>query len=223
MAEKKRRPMTRPIVTFEPVVQVGGLSPASSIPGEEVRSNFVTSRAEAVPSDTDPCKAPEGVRWVWARSRRRGPAPDPLAVGKWLIYVTCAQVSYCWGRVREATEEGTLGIGAKVSTDWGKAHDPAGYGPGGSPGWAAHVICTYTADWRNRDDVARVGRCLGEIDAVRKQRLTYKPDALTYAGMYSGNAPGEVAIYSMPPPYRELHEYAENLGVVRSLIEGMQG
>lgn len=216
--------MTAPIVEveFESGVRIGRVVSASFIPGEEVRSHFVTSRVGGVASDTEPCKAPEGFRWVWARSRRRSADPDPLAVGKWLIYVTCAQVSYCWGRVREATEEGALGIGAKVSTDWGKARDPAGYGPEGSPGWADHVICIYTADWRDRDDVARVGRGLGEIDAVRKQRLTYKPDAFSWAGMYSGNAPGEVAIYGMRPPYSELHEYAENLGKLRRLIEDAQ-
>jgi hypothetical protein len=191
---------------------------ASFVPGEELRSHFVVAREAAVPSDTEPCAAPEGVRWVWARSRRRSADRDPLAVGKWLIRVTCRQASYCWGRVRAATEEGTLGIGAKVSTDWGKARDPAGHGRGGSPGWPDHVICIYTADWRDRDEVARVGRRLGEIDAARKQGLMYKPDAFTYAGMYSRNAPGEIAIYSMPPPYTELYEHAENLAMLRTLL-----
>lgn len=188
--------------------------------GTELWSNFVppilTDRRPR--SDTDPCRAPEHCFWIRAYSPEAHPA-DPLTVGKWLIRVGCANVAYCWRRVREATEDGRLGVGAKVSTD---QHVAAG-------GWGKHIICIYTADFRDRDDVARVGRRLAEIDAVRTQTLTYKPDVFTYAGRYAPNSPGEVAIYKMPPPYDRLNEYRENLEQAmailspRKTVEALEG
>lgn len=176
-----------------------------------------------MPSSTDPCAAPEGVHWVWAMNPGQPKEPDLLLIGKWLIYVACRHVGYCWHRVREATEEGTLGIGAKASTDWGKAHDLAGIVAEGTAGWRDHVICVYTVDWRNRGDVARVGSRLAEIDAVRTQTLHYKPDALTYGGTWAGNAPGEIAIYSMRKPYQQLLEDPDKLAAVHEIVQFRAG
>jgi len=163
---------------------------------ESIRSHFEPRQTTDLPSTTEPCAAPEGHYWVRAYS------PDPttidqLLVGKWMIRIQCAYVSYCWDKVRTATESGTLGIGAKVSTDWGDANDPSGP-------WNTHVICIYTQDWRERDDVLRVARVLHEVDAVRRLVLRYKPDIETYAGRYAGNAPGEVALYECRKPYESI-------------------
>ncbi len=142
------------------------------------------------------------------------PDLDPMSVGKWLIYISCAHVAYCWSRVREATEAGTLGVSAKISTDWGKAHDLVGMISEGLGGWRDHVVCIYTADWRDREDVARVGTRLAEIDAVRTQTLLYKPDAFTYGGTWAGSNPGQVAIYSMKKPYSALVDHPEALAAL---------
>jgi hypothetical protein len=184
-------------------------------PGDEGRSHFVAGTEPSAPSTTDPCAAPKGVHWVWAASTNQPDDIDPLLVGKWLIYLSCTHVGYCWPRVRDATEEGTLGIAAKVSTDWGKGHDLVGMIAEGIGGWRDHVICIYTLDWQNREDVARVGSRLAEIDAVRTQTLHYKPDAFTYSGTWAGNAPGEVAIYSMKKPYQMLVEHTDALAALR--------
>jgi hypothetical protein len=184
-------------------------------PGEEGRSHFVSGNAEPLaPSTTDPCAAPPRTHWVHAFSPSERKS-DPLLVGKWLIYISCQHVVYCWSRVRDATEGATLGVSAKISTDWGKAHDPAGMSAEGLGGWRDHVICVYTADWRDRDDVARVGSRLAEIDAVRTQSLRYKPDIFTYEGRWAGISPGEVAIYSMKPPYDDLLENSAALAALR--------
>jgi hypothetical protein len=139
---------------------------------------------------------------------------DPMRIGKWLIYLSCQHVGYCWPLVREATEEGTLGVSAKISTDWGKAHDLVGMISEGLGGWRDHVICIYTADWRNREDVARVGSRLAEIDAVRTQTLQYKPDAFTYGGKWHGSDPGRVAIFTMKKPYQELTDHPDALAAL---------
>jgi len=67
-----------------------------------------------------------------------------------------------------------------------------------------------------------VGRQLAKIDAVRKQRINYKPDAFTRAGEYAWKSPGEVAIFAMAPPYKELHEYTESLQKLATLIDAMR-
>lgn len=186
-------------------------------PGEEGRSHFVFTGAEPlVPSTTDPCAAPKGTHWVHAINPERAHDIDPMRVGKWLIYISCRHVDYCWSRVRQATEAGALGISAKISTDWGKAHDLVGMISEGLGGWRDHVVCIYTADWRNREDVARVGSRLAEVDAVRTQTLLYKPDAFTYEGIWAGSNPGQVAIYSMKKPYKELLEHPDALAALES-------
>lgn len=184
-------------------------------PGEEGRSHFMLAGAEPpVPSTTDPCAAPKGTHWVHAFNPNRPDDIDPMRVGKWLIYISCRHVDYCWSRVRDATEAGTLGISAKISTDWGKGHDLVGMISEGLGGWRDHVVCVYTADWQDRADVARVGRRLAEVDAVRTQTLLYKPDAFTYEGIWAGSRPGHVAIYSMKKPYEVLIEHPDALAAV---------
>lgn len=185
-------------------------------PGEEGRSHFVLATEEPlVPSTTHPCKAPNGTHWVHAINPDRAREIDPMLVGKWLTYLSCKHVGYCWPLVRDATEAGALGIAAKISTDWGKSHDLAGMISEGLGSWRDHVICIYTADWRDRSDVARVGTRLAKIDAVRTQTLRYKPDAFTYGGTWYGNAPGDVAIYSMKKSYETLEEHTEALAALK--------
>lgn len=191
------------------------MTQAQAAPGEEGRSHFVPTDAEPlVPSTTDPCAAPEGVHWVHAISPTVSRDLDPMLVGKWLIYISCAHVDYCWSRVRQATEAGTLGVSAKISTDWGKAHDLVGMISEGLGGWRNHVVCVYTADWRNREDVTRVGSRLAAVDAVRTQTLLYKPDAFTRGGTWAGSSPGQVAIYSMKKPYEELLAHPDALAAL---------
>jgi hypothetical protein len=194
-----------------------GMSRTGLRPGEEGRSHFMPPTAEAlVPSTADPCRAPSGIHWIHAFAPGDLTEIDPMLAGKWLIRVGCKPVRYCWEVVRDATEAGTLGISAKVSTDWHRSHDEAGIKAEGQGGWRDHAICIYTADWRDRAEVARVGSRLAEIDAVRKQTLRYKPDAFTYEGIWQGKAPGDVAIYSMSPPYEALEDHPSALGVLRS-------
>jgi len=182
---------------------------------DEMRSNFVEPSSTDLPSDTPPCTAPDGYAWVHAFSPTEGDV-DRWLVGKWLIRLQCRFVNYCWRQVRGATEAGTLGIAAKVSTDWHNKHDAAGE-------WGAtHAICVYTRDWHDRDDVLRVARRLREIDAVRRSVLYYKPDIETYTGLYAGNLAGMIAIYEAKPPYEEMIVRADALKQAEQLLAGVR-
>lgn len=92
-------------------------------------------------------------------------------------------VPEAWGRVRDATEAGKLGIDAKVATR-----------KQGLP--QALVMCVYTADCRDLADVTRV---LAELRAMGfGGRLNYKEDAATYAGIYEGDRRGPASLYTSP-------------------------
>lgn len=185
-------------------------------PGKEVRSYFaLKTDADLLPSSTNPCAAPDGYYWVHAF----GPGAssenlDWRLIGKWLIRMTCPYVEDYWSRISHAVEAGTLGPSAKIATDWGREHDPAGP-------WRNHVVCVYTRDWRDEDDVLRAARRLHEIGAVKKMKLTYKPDVFTHDGRYEGNAPGDIAIYTCGAPYDVLTVNHENRATAEQVLSAL--
>lgn len=65
-----------------------------------------------------------------------------------------------WAKVAHATANGKLGIAAKISP----REDPDRY----------HLVCVYTRDFNDKDDVARVLRQLKELDLVRQKQICYK-------------------------------------------------
>lgn len=93
-------------------------------------------------------------------------------VGKWMPFTPPERVRGVWADIVEATEAGRLGHKAKVATDHRPGKDV--------------LICVYTKDHRDRQDV---GRILAELRAMGiDQRLSYKEDAATSALHYGGGA-----------------------------------
>jgi Domain of unknown function (DUF1917) len=184
--------------------------------GNEVRSNFVSEiQAGELSSTTHPCDAPDGHYWVHAFAPASSEEVDRLLIGKWLIRMTCPYVEEYWcGMIRPAVEAGTLGISAKIATEWGRNNDPAGP-------WRNHVVCVYTSDWRDEADVLRVAARLHEIGAVKKMQLTYKPDLFTYGGVYEGKSPGDVAIYTCKTPYDQLTIDHRNRAAAEAMLRGL--
>ena len=85
-------------------------------------------------------------------------------------------VDEVWERIRKATEKGRLGIAAKVSTS-----RPSGYKS------KDHVICVYTYDFRDKDNVGETLKGLREIGITGT--LYYKTDQATVSGVYSKEGP----------------------------------
>lgn len=76
-----------------------------------------------------------------------------------------------WAKVVEGTIIDRLGSAAKIATS------------------AAPVICIYTKDFRDVDDIRRVLEELVAIGLVRPGRvIAYKPDTYTYLDIYKANA-----------------------------------
>ncbi|KAF2671038.1 DUF1917-domain-containing protein [Microthyrium microscopicum] len=127
------------------------------------------------------------------KARKERPRPDDLKKailelatengitnGKWLLFVTTDYVNTVWRTVVKATIEDRLGNGAKIA-----AQDKATGGP--------RVICIYTNDFNDREDIRRVVKELRELKCLHKdekQSIWYKCDAYTYLSIMSGNEYG---------------------------------
>lgn len=85
-----------------------------------------------------------------------------VVTGKWMLFPEPGNVNHVWARVARATANNELGIGAKVETRVDSAKE--------------RLICVYTRDFRDRDDVARVLRRMREIELVRPggRQIYYK-------------------------------------------------
>ncbi|KAG6364049.1 hypothetical protein INS49_009152 [Diaporthe citri] len=96
------------------------------------------------------------------------------ASGHWIIWPAPEHCNDVWAKVARATANGELGIAAKIS-------------PREEPD-RQRLVCVYTRDFNDKDDVARVLNQLKELGLVReeqKKQICYKTDAFTYLGVNS--------------------------------------
>jgi hypothetical protein len=91
--------------------------------------------------------------------------------GKWLVYRVRDEIDNAWLAIARATFNRTLGSGAKVST---AEEDEA----------KRHVICIYTRNYLDLDDVKMVRGLLRDMGF--DESLCYKPDIYTYLNIYKG-------------------------------------
>jgi len=113
--------------------------------------------------------------WLYAE-RQTGSYPNtinPLKNGKWLIFVKIEEADEVWKKVKRATEEGKLGLVAKVST--AKPNRNAT-----NPN--TKVICVYTYDWTDVNDVRKIRDELRMLGIT--QKIPYKTDEDTVSGKY---------------------------------------
>ncbi|KAJ5820127.1 hypothetical protein N7474_005718 [Penicillium riverlandense] len=98
--------------------------------------------------------------------------------GKWMLFPTVDRVDSVWGTVAQALEDGRLGDIAKVAPDDGS-------GDGGQ----ARLICVYTANYEDKEDVKRVLNGLVDVGLVNADQrpIYYKCDAYTMLDIKSKN------------------------------------
>lgn len=115
-------------------------------------------------------------------------AENPGAVwgkspGKWLLFISKSRLDAAWFMIERETKIGQLGVAAKASTS--KPNSLAS-----SP--SAGLICIYTYDSGDLDDVRRVRQRLRELGFKRK--IPYKTDAETSAGRYAAHGDKNVSM-----------------------------
>ncbi len=89
-----------------------------------------------------------------------------------------------WERIRKATEGGRLGDSAKVAT--AKSNPIAA-------GSSMKVICVYTYDWKDEEDVKRIRTELRMLGITWK--IPYKSDEDTEAGKYRATGHTRISKY----------------------------
>lgn len=134
-------------------------------------------------TDSNPSEVHE-VFWIIAK-RKLGeyPLTSPQS-GKWLIFVPNSQIDEIWKLIKQATEEGNLGGSAKVSTMRPNAN---------SNDESKKVICVYTYDWTDEEDVMRVRGALRALGHT--QKLAYKSDQATMEGKYQVSGHSRISKY----------------------------
>nr|CAD60716.1 unnamed protein product [Podospora anserina] len=98
--------------------------------------------------------------------------------GKWMLFPDVAFVNDTWKKVARAVANHQLGTAAKVATRM-----PAGYDDGHAEK-KERLICIYTEDFTDKDDVARVLRRMKELDITLTNDAV---DAWTELGIYGEN------------------------------------
>ena len=138
--------------------------------------------------------------WLHAY-RAKGKYPEPTErSGKWVIFVAPQNLDEVWAKVSRATEEGRLGHRAKAATDASAKliaaleeaipNRPEDPNRRYTEDWLARererarvrVICVYTYDWTDQDDVMRVREELRSLGIV--SRILYKTDEDSLGGIY---------------------------------------
>ena len=102
--------------------------------------------------------------------------------GKWMLFPMADDVNRIWSLVATATANGELGHAAKVATD------------DGSGNVRPRLICVYTEDFSDKEDVRRVLERLVDMGLVKRKGpmgeergIYYKADAFTGLGIDSKN------------------------------------
>ncbi|KAJ5357621.1 Protein of unknown function DUF1917 [Penicillium brevicompactum] len=95
--------------------------------------------------------------------------------GKWMLFPTPDEVDETWATIARAMDKGELGDTAKVAPNDGSGHSP--------------LICVYTVDFADVEDVKRVAKKLVDLGLVGKgpRPIFYKSDAYTLLEITSKN------------------------------------
>lgn len=134
-------------------------------------------------SDKNPTEETDAY-WIHAR-RLSGEYPKSSKnCGKWLIHEHVDKIDDVWRKIRLATEAGLLGGAAKVAT--------ARSSPNATND-KVKVICVYSYDYTDKDDVMRIRGELRNIGIERK--IPYKTDKATLAGKYKIKGDSGISTY----------------------------
>ncbi len=122
--------------------------------------------------------------WIFAE-RKQGTYPlHSKNGGKWLIFVPTGRIDNVWSKIKLATEAGRLGKISKVAT----AKDNPN-----ATNSSTKVICVYTHDWTDEEDVMRIRQELRHLGITRK--IPYKADEDTDSGKYANQGTKNISKY----------------------------
>lgn len=144
--------------------------------------DYVYAKTPESTSDQPPTNL-STLKHEWASSEKSVERLKELAKahgmlsGKWMIFPTVGELAETWRTVVEAVLAGKLGSVAKVKPPMFMRPDEP-----------SSVICVYTPNFLDAQDLTRVRSALRELGFI--QRLSYKPDIYTALDIYARNAWG---------------------------------
>ena len=122
--------------------------------------------------------------WLYSK-RKKGKYPiSTKNCGKWLIFVPIKNVDEVWQKIKIATENGLLGNSSKVAT---AKENPNAIDSN------KRVICVYTYDYTDKEDVMRIREALKDIGFNNK--IPYKTDNATLEGKYQVKGDKRISVY----------------------------
>ncbi len=124
------------------------------------------------------------IYWIYAH-RTKGDYPkSTLNSGKWLVFVNSDNIDDVWKDIKTATESGLLGKASKVATN--KPNPNA-------TNSNVKVICVYSYDYTDEQDVMRIRRELRKIGIESK--IPYKTDRATQENKYVVKGSKRTSVY----------------------------
>jgi len=118
--------------------------------------------------------------WIRAENESMKYSESTKRCGKWMIFIHVSEIDDTWIKIRKAIEDEKLGRRAKVATMKENRN---------AVRKEYKVICVYTYDSDDREDVVRVLKALREIGI--RDKMYYKEDEATVSGQYSFNSGGK--------------------------------
>jgi len=122
--------------------------------------------------------------WFFANRKQGTYPPHSENGGKWLIFVPIERIDKVWFKIKFATEEGRLGEISKVATTKDNPN---------AANSNIKVICVYTYDWMDEEDVMRIRHELRQLGIIRK--IPYKADKDTDLGKYASQGRKRISKY----------------------------
>jgi hypothetical protein len=121
--------------------------------------------------------------WIFADGERGRYPAHTARGGKWLVFLKRDYIDEYWLKIRDAVRDGRLGSSAKCSTAM----------PNPNASSSSHVICVYTYDAEDAQDVRRVRAALRKLGVI--QKIPYKSDAATDQGLYNVHGDTRISSY----------------------------
>ena len=122
--------------------------------------------------------------WLFAERKQGMYPPHSSNGGKWLIFIPVERIDQMWVKIKTATEVGKLGEMSKVAT----AKDNPN-----ATNSSIKVICVYSYDWTDEEDVMRIRQELRQLGITRK--IPYKADEDTGSGKYANQGTKRISKY----------------------------
>jgi Domain of unknown function (DUF1917) len=126
--------------------------------------------------------------WIFAEAPHTGALArqrcdgDEITTGKWLVFVPTPEIDAWWQTIQIETEAGRLGHAAKAATACPNPNAQSD---------RVRLICVYTCDFEDHDDVRRVLTALRQLGV--RWRLSYKTDQATHDARYGSGVSAYVS------------------------------